>query len=300
MSPARRIAFIGLGNMGGPMAANLGAAGHTLSVFDLSAAACQTAAQHGARVASSPADAVGDAQLVISMLPAAAHVRAVYLGEHGVLSAVAPGVPLIDSSTIDPASVAALAEAAQAHGNAFIDAPVSGGTVGAQAATLTFMVGAQQDLLAEIEPVLRDMGKNVVRCGATGTGQVAKLCNNLLLGISMIGVAEAMSLGAALGIDAQVLAGIINTSTGRCWSAEVCNPVPGVVAQAPASRDYRNGFGVDLMLKDLGLAVDAARSARLALPLGALAEQSFRRSSQCGDGALDFSAIIRQYQAARA
>ncbi|SDV46618.1 3-hydroxyisobutyrate dehydrogenase [Chitinasiproducens palmae] len=290
-----QIAFIGLGNMGAPMAANLLAAGHALRVCDLSEAAIDAACAQGATRAANPADAASDAELVMTMLPAAAHVRAVYQGEHGVLASVPAGIPLIDSSTIDPATVAALADAAARQGNPFVDAPVSGGTVGAQAGTLTFMVGADPALLERIAPVLAQMGRNVVRCGDTGTGQVAKLCNNLLLGISMIGVAEAMSLGEALGIDAQVLAGIINTSTGRCWSAEVCNPVPGIVANAPASRAYRGGFGVDLMLKDLGLAVDAARAARLALPLGALAEQTYRRSSRHGDGSLDFSSVIRQY-----
>jgi 3-hydroxyisobutyrate dehydrogenase len=290
-----QIAFIGLGNMGGPMAANLLKAGHALTVFDLSDTALDAARQAGAASAASPREAVGKAEVVITMLPAAAHVKAVYLGDDGVLAGVAPGVPLVDSSTIDPATARRVADAARAHGNPFADAPVSGGTGGAQAGTLTFMVGSDEALFETLQPVLAGMGKNMVRCGETGTGQIAKLCNNLLLGISMIGVAEAMKLGVALGIDAQKLAGIVNTSTGRCWSSDTCNPYPGILPNAPASRGYSGGFGADLMLKDLGLAVDAARQAKQPVLLGALAQQLYQSMSQQGMGGLDFSAIIKLY-----
>jgi 3-hydroxyisobutyrate dehydrogenase len=291
-----KIAFIGLGHMGGPMARNLVKAGHSLSVFDLSAASMQALVAEGARAAASPADAAREAEFVITMLPAAAHVDAVLNGEQGVLGAAARGVPIVDSSTIDPASARRLAGRADAHGNPFADAPVSGGTGGAAAGTLTFMVGADDTLFARVRPVLQAMGKNIVQCGAVGTGQVAKVCNNLLLAISMIGVSEAMSLGVALGIDPKVLTGIINTSSGRCWSSDTYHPYPGIMEGVPASRGYSGGFGVDLMLKDLGLATDAARQVRQTLPLGAVAQQLYQLWSQQGQGRLDFSSIIQLLQ----
>jgi 3-hydroxyisobutyrate dehydrogenase len=289
------IGFIGLGNMGGPMAANLLKAGHSLTVFDLSKTALQAAVDAGARTAASPREAAQASEVVITMLPAAAHVRAVYLEPDGVLAGVRPGVPLIDSSTIDPATARLIGEAALKQGNPFADAPVSGGTGGAQAGTLTFMVGANTALFDTLKPVLAGMGKNMVQCGETGTGQIAKICNNLLLGISMIGVAEAMKLGASLGIEPNKLAGIINTSTGRCWSADTYNPYPNVVPNAPSSRGYTGGFGADLMLKDLGLAVDAARQVKQPILLGALAQQLYQTMSMQGLGGLDFSAIIKLY-----
>jgi 3-hydroxyisobutyrate dehydrogenase len=229
------------------------------------------------------------------MLPAAAHVKAVYLNADGVLAGVRPGVPLIDSSTIDPATARLIGESALKQGNPFADAPVSGGTGGAQVGTLTFMVGADAALFETLKPVLAGMGKNMVHCGETGTGQIAKICNNLLLGISMIGVAEAMKLGTSLGIDPNTLAGVINTSTGRCWSADTYNPYPNVLPNAPSSRGYTGGFGADLMLKDLGLAVDAARQVKQPILLGALAQQLYQTMSMRGLGGLDFSAIIKLY-----
>ena len=290
------IAFIGLGNMGAPMARNLLKAGHALTVFDLNAATVASLRADGAAAAESARKAVAEADFVITMLPAAAHVRTAYLGEEGVLAGVRPGVPLVDSSTIDLATVRELAAAATAQGNALADAPVSGGTGGAQAGTLTFMVGATPALFEQVKPVLANMGRNLVHCGDVGTGQVAKICNNLILGISMIGVSEAMALGVRLGIDANVLAGIVNTSTGRCWSSDTYNPYPGVIETAPSSRGYTGGFGAELMLKDLGLAADAARSVKQPLFLGALAQQLYQAMSQAGDGQLDFSGVIRQYQ----
>jgi len=282
--------------MGGPMVHNLLKAGHALSVYDLNAAAVATAVAAGATQASSLRELVAGRDVIITMLPASAHVRAVYLGADGVLAHVAPGVTLIDSSTIDPDTVKQVAAAAAQHGNALVDAPVSGGTGGAQAGTLTFMVGASAAVFEQVKPVLAGMGKNIVHCGDTGTGQVAKICNNLLLGISMIGVAEAMSLGAALGIEPKVLAGIINTSTGRCWSSDSYNPFPGIVETAPASRGYSGGFGTDLMLKDLGLATEAAKQVKQPVLLGALAQQLYQLLSQHGSGGLDFSAIIGLYR----
>lgn len=291
------IGFLGLGNMGGPMARNLLKAGHRLSVYDLSATAVAGLAEAGAQPADSPAAvARAGVEAIITMLPAAAQVRQVYLGDDGLLAHVPAGVLLIDSSTIDPMSAREVAAAAARNGNPMVDAPVSGGTVGAAAATLTFMVGGSEAQFQQAQPILSAMGRNIVHCGASGNGQVAKVANNMLLGISMIGVAEAMSLGVALGMDAKVLAGVINSSSGRCWSSEVNNPFPGVLENGPASRGYSGGFGTDLMLKDLGLASDAAKQVRQPVILGALAQQLYQASSLRGQGSLDFSAIIRLYR----
>ena len=290
------IAFIGLGNMGGPMAANLLKAGHTLRVFDIDPKAVEATVQAGATSAGSPREAAAHAWLVITMLPAAQHVKSVYIGDDGILAGARLGVPMIDCSTVDPYTVREVAAAAARQDNPMADAPVSGGTGGAQSGTLTFMVGADSELYERIRPILLDMGKNVVHCGAVGMGQVAKICNNLLLGISMMGVSEAMALGASLGIDTRVLAGIVNTSTGRCWSSDTYNPYPGVSATAPAARAYSGGFAADLMLKDLRLASDAARQAGQPLWMGAVAQQLYQSMSQRGMGQLDFSACLKLYQ----
>ncbi|WP_233868828.1 3-hydroxyisobutyrate dehydrogenase [Paraburkholderia adhaesiva] len=292
-----KIGFIGLGHMGAPMALNLLKAGHTLSVFDLAESTMQTLADAGAQRAASPKEAASGAEWVVTMLPAAAHVRNVLTAKDGVLAGVAKGVTIIDSSTIDPASAREFAALAAAQGNAFVDAPVSGGTGGAAAGTLTFMVGGSAAAYESVKPVLSGMGRNIVHCGDTGTGQVAKICNNLVLGITMAGVAEAMALGESLGIDPKVLGGIMNTSTGRCWSSDTYNPFPGVIETAPSSRGYTGGFGTDLMLKDLGLATDAAKNVRQPAYMGALAQQLYQAMSSRGDGKLDFSAIIKLYRA---
>ncbi|PKH16462.1 3-hydroxyisobutyrate dehydrogenase [Pseudomonas fluorescens] len=291
-----KIAFIGLGNMGAPMARNLIKAGHALNLFDLNQTVLKELAELGGTISSSPRDAAKDAELVITMLPAALHVRSVWLNEDGVLAGIAKGVPAVDCSTIDPQTIRDVAVAAAKQGVAVADAPVSGGTGGAQAGTLTFMVGANPELFATLQPVLAQMGRNIVHCGDVGTGQIAKICNNLLLGISMVGVSEAMALGDALGIDTQVLAGIINSSTGRCWSSDTYNPWPGVIETAPSSRGYTGGFGADLMLKDLGLATEAARQAHQPVILGAVAQQLYQSMSQRGEGGKDFSAIINSYR----
>ncbi len=291
------IGFIGLGNMGAPMAHNLLKAGHQLSVFDLNAAAVENLVGAGALPVDSPtAIAQGNAELIITMLPAAAHVKSVYLGENGLIASSRAGVMLIDCSTIDPHSAREVAKAAAEHGNPMLDAPVSGGTGGAAAGTLTFMVGGSDADFDHAQPILAAMGKNIVHCGAAGNGQVAKVANNMLLGISMIGVAEAMALGVALGMDAKTLAGVINTSSGRCWSSDTYNPFPGVLDNVPASRGYSGGFGSDLMLKDLGLATEAANQVRQPVILGALAQQLYQTFSAQGHGGLDFSAIINQYR----
>lgn len=291
-----KIGFVGLGHMGAPMARNLLKAGHSLLVYDVVQRNVDALKAAGASAASSAARAADEAELVITMLPSSPHVKTVYLGNDGVLAGVAPGVALIDSSTIDPHTAREVAVLAAQHGNPMADAPVSGGTGGAEAGTLTFMVGGDAGVFERIAPVLRHMGKNIVHCGASGTGQVAKICNNLLLGISMIGVSEAMNLGAALGIDAKVLAGIINTSSGRCWSSDTYNPYPGVMENVPAARGYTGGFGADLMLKDLGLAVDAAKLSKQPVVLGALAQQLYQMFSAQGAGGQDFSAIINLYK----
>ena len=291
------IGFLGLGNMGGPMALNLLKAGHSLTVFDLSPASLARLVEAGASAATSPAAiAQSDVELIISMLPAAAQVKSVYLGDNGLLAHVQPGVLLIDCSTIDPLSAREVAKAATEHGNPMLDAPVSGGTGGATAGTLTFMVGGSVADFDRAQPILAAMGKNIVHCGDAGNGQVAKVANNMLLGISMIGVAEAMALGVSLGMDASVLAGIINTSSGRCWSSDSYNPFPGVLETAPAARGYSGGFGTDLMLKDLGLASEAAKQIGQPVILGALAQQLYQSFSAQGNGGLDFSAIINLYR----
>jgi 3-hydroxyisobutyrate dehydrogenase len=291
-----KIGFVGLGHMGAPMARNLLKAGHSLIVYDVVQRNVDALKSAGASAATSPAKAAAQAELVITMLPSSPHVKSVYLDKEGVLSGVARGVTLIDSSTIDPHTAREVASLAAQHGNLMADAPVSGGTGGAEAGTLTFMVGGSSEVFEQIAPVLRQMGKNIVHCGESGTGQVAKICNNLLLGITMIGVSEAMNLGTALGIDAKVLAGIINTSSGRCWSSDTYNPYPGVMDNVPAARGYTGGFGADLMLKDLGLAVDAAKLSKQPVVLGALAQQLYQMFSAQGAGGQDFSAIINLYR----
>lgn len=290
------ITFIGLGNMGAPMARNLINAGHSLHVFDLNKDVLSEFAGLGAKVSDSPRQAAEGSGLVITMLPAAAHVRSVYLNDDGVLKGIAPGVPAVDCSTIDPQTIRDIAAIAAQQGVVLGDAPVSGGTGGAQAGTLTFMVGGSAQHFAALKPVLEIMGRNIVHCGEVGTGQIAKICNNMLLAISMIGVSESMALGSALGIDTEVLASIINTSTGRCWSSEAYNPWPGIVETAPASRGYSGGFGAELMLKDLGLATEAARVAHQPVILGAIAQQLYQAMSLRGDGGKDFSAIIEGYR----
>lgn len=290
-----RIAFIGLGNMGGPMAINLAKAGHQVQVFDLSAAAVDEVAAAGGVAAASAHEAVADAQVVISMLPASRHVESLYLGEGGLMAAIADGALVIDSSTIAPASAQKVAQAAAERGLQMIDAPVSGGTAGAQAGTLTFIVGGSADALERARPVLESMGRNIFHVGGNGAGQVAKLCNNMALGVIMAATGEAISLGVAHGLDATVLSQMMAVSTGRSWATEVCNPWPGVLENAPSSRGYSGGFGNDLMLKDLGLAVEAAVAKGASIPLGELARNLYSINSQQGNGGLDFSSVVKLF-----
>lgn len=287
-----RIAFIGLGNMGGPMAVNLHKAGFDVVATDLFPAARDKVAGEGVRVFATAAEAVQGAAVVISMLPASRHVEVLYLGEDGLLAGLPAGTRVIDCSTIAPASARKVADAAAARGLVMIDAPVSGGTAGAAAATLTFMVGGEAAAVEAARPLLAAMGRNIFHAGASGAGQVAKVCNNMLLAIHMIGTAEALNLGVANGMDPAVLSAIMKQSSGDNWSLQKYNPMPGVMDGVPASRGYSGGFGSDLMLKDLGLAEEAALAAGAAIPLGGLARQLYAVHSASGQGALDFSSII--------
>ncbi len=294
-----KLGFVGLGNMGAPMARNLLKAGHDLVVFDVVKSNVDALVKHGVgrvKGVNTPAAVLdGEVEAVITMLPAAQHVKSVYLGGDGLLTTKVNDVVLIDSSTIDPMSARDVAKAAADSGALMLDAPVSGGTGGAEAATLTFMVGGEEALFNRMKSLLQAMGKNIIYCGGAGNGQVAKVANNMLLGISMIGTAEAMSLGVSLGMDPKVLAGIINASSGRCWSSDTYNPYPGVLENVPASRGYTGGFGSDLMLKDLGLATEAAKLSKQPVPLGSLAQQIYQTFSLQGHGGLDFSAVIKLF-----
>ena len=286
-----KIAFIGLGNMGGPMAANLVKAQHQVVAFDLSAAAVDAAVDKGAKKVGSAAEAVKGAEVVVTMLPAGKHVREVY--EKDVLPNAAKGTLLIDSSTIDVDSARHVGTLAQKAGLEMIDAPVSGGVGGATAGTLTFMVGGSDAAFAKAKPILEKMGKNIVHAGASGTGQAAKICNNMILGVSMIAVSEGFMLAKRLGLDAQKLFDVASTSSGQCWSLTNYCPVPGPVPTSPANRDYQAGFTAAMMLKDLMLAQQAANAAGASTPLGAEAAQLFNLFVNSGNGAKDFSGIIR-------
>ena len=293
------IAFIGIGNMGGPMAINLQKAGHTVKAFDLSQAACDAVKAEGATVAASANDAAKDAEVVVSMLPASAHVEALYLGKDGqpgLLDVLPAGALIIDSSTIAAASAQKVGAAATAKGFAFIDAPVSGGTAGAAAGTLTFMVGGDDASLERARPLLEKMGANIFHAGSVGAGQTAKICNNMLLGILMIGTSEAMALGLANGLDPKALAEIMRRSSGGNWVLEKYNPVPGVMDGTPASRNYSGGFATDLMLKDLGLAQENAMQVKASTPLGAMARSLYAAHSLSGKGGLDMSSFLQMLQ----
>ncbi|MBP0578319.1 3-hydroxyisobutyrate dehydrogenase [Labrys sp. LIt4] len=285
-----KIGFIGLGNMGGPMAANLVKAGHEVRGFDLSQASLDSARADGVTIASSAAEAVKEADAVVTMLPAGAHVLKVW---SELASLVPDGTLLIDSSTIDVDSARKAHDIAAARKLAAVDAPVSGGVGGAKAGTLTFMVGGTGEAFARAEPLLNVMGKRVVHCGTPGAGQAAKICNNMILGISMIGVCEAFALGEKLGLSQQALYDVASTSSGQCWSLTSYCPVPGPVPTSPANNDYKPGFAAALMLKDLKLAQAAANAVGANTPLGAEAAQLYSLFDGLGHGTEDFSAIIR-------
>ncbi len=285
------VGFIGLGNMGGPMAKNLVAAGHAVTVFDLSQAACDDLAAAGAGVAASAAEAAVGKAYVISMLPAGKHVAAVYLGEDGLLAQLDGSTTVLDCSTIDAPTAREVGKAAAAAGIGFMDAPVSGGVAAAAAGTLAFMCGGAADTFDVAKLVLADMGKNIFHAGPAGAGQVAKGCNNMLLAIHMIGTCEALEMGARNGLDPAVLSEIMLASSGRNWSLEVYNPYPGVMEGAPAGNDYRPGFMVDLMVKDLGLAMDIAEQSGVDNAMGQLARRLYGAHQDGGNGQLDFSSI---------
>ena len=289
------IGFVGLGNMGGPMARNLVAAGHQVKVFDL-VQALMDGIEGAAAQPSAGACAEG-VDVFVSMLPAGRHVEGLYLGEDGVLAHCSPGTLLIDCSTIDPGTSRKVASAAAEKGLAMIDAPVSGGTAGAEGGTLTFIVGGTAEALAQARPMLEVMGKNIFHAGDSGAGQVAKICNNMLLAILMAGTSEALALGVNSGLDPAVLSEIMKQSSGGNWALNVYNPYPGVMEGAPASRGYSGGFLVDLMTKDLGLAMETADACQSSVPLGALAKNLYRVHQQLHDaGRLDFSSIQWLYK----
>jgi 3-hydroxyisobutyrate dehydrogenase len=290
------LGFIGLGNMGGPMAANLVKSGDAVAAFDLSAASLNAAAEAGVKVADSAKAAAQGADIVITMLPAGEHVVSVWTD---VLPAAKPGALFIDCSTVDVASARKAHEMAAARDIAALDAPVSGGVGGARAATLTFMVGGSADAFARGRPVLERMGKRVVHCGEAGNGQVAKICNNMILGISMIAVSEAFVLGEKLGLSHQAMFDVVSTSSGQCWSLTSYCPVPGPVPASPANNGYKPGFAAALMLKDLKLAKAAADSVKADTRLGHLAEAIYQRYADEGGSGNDFSAIVKSVRGQR-
>ncbi|MER5921364.1 3-hydroxyisobutyrate dehydrogenase [Streptomyces mirabilis] len=288
---SRTVAFIGLGHMGGPMAANLVKAGHGVRGYDLSPASLKAAADAGVEPAASATEAVAGAEVVITMLPAGRHVLELY---QDIVGAARPGTLFADCSTIDVADARTAHDRAVSAGMRALDAPVSGGVVGAEAATLTFMAGGGEAEYAEAEPLLAAMGRKVVRCGGAGAGQAAKICNNMILGISMIAVSEAFVLGESLGLSHQALYDVASTASGQCWALSVNCPVPGPVPTSPANRDYRPGFAAPLMAKDLGLAAYAARAGGVRAELGLRAAELYAAYAQGAGTAEDFSGIVRR------
>ena len=286
-----RIGFVGLGNMGGGMAANLAKGGHDVRAFDLSEAALARAKEAGCLPVGSAAEAATDAEFIVSMLPAGQHVRSVYAEQ--IFGAVPGSALLLDCSTIDIASARAVSSAAGEKGLAMLDAPVSGGIAAANAGTLTFMVGGSAEAFKRGEPILSLMGKTVIHAGGNGSGQAAKICNNMLLGASMIATCEAFAMAQKLGLDPQTFFDISSKSSGQNWSMTSYCPLPGVGPETPADRDYQGGFATGLMLKDLKLAMQAAADAGAAVPMGAAAESLYQVLANAGGGALDFSVIIK-------
>lgn len=288
------IAFIGLGNMGSGMCANLAKAGHDVRAFDLNPDAVKAATDAGAKAAASLGEAVTGADVVVSMLPAGKHVHQVYFGEDGVTAHAAPGTLFLDCSTIAVEEARDAAGKAAEAGFAYMDAPVSGGVAAAEAGSLTFMVGGPDDGFEKAKPILDVMGKNVFHAGGPGNGQAAKIANNMLLGISMIGTCEAFNLAEKLGLDAQTFFDISSTASGQCWSMTSYCPAPGPVPTAPSNRDYKPGFAVAMMLKDLRLAMGAGDDVGADTPLGNHAQQIYSKLDEDGFGDLDFSGVMRR------
>lgn len=285
-----RVAFIGLGNMGGGMAANLAKAGHEVRAFDLSADALGRAEAAGCAVSPDAVTAAEGAEAVVTMLPAGEHVEAVY---EQILPALSPSAILIDCSTIDVATARRVAETAAANGVPAVDAPVSGGIAAAAAGTLTFMVGGTEEAFGRAQPILAKMGKAVIHAGDSGAGQAAKICNNMLLGVTMVGTCEAFVLARKLGLDPQRFFDIASVSSGQSWSMTSYAPLPGVGPTTPADNDYQGGFATALMLKDLRLAMAAAGQAGADTPMGARAAELYEAFAAAGNGQVDFSGIIR-------
>ncbi|WP_027858226.1 3-hydroxyisobutyrate dehydrogenase [Marinobacterium jannaschii] len=293
------IGFIGLGNMGGPMAANLVKAGHNVKVFDLSSDAIQKLVESGAQAAASAADAATDVEYLVTMLPAGKHVEGLFVtGETPLFDVVGSGTLIIDSSTIDADTAKRVAAAGAERGIAFMDAPVSGGVGGAAAGTLSFICGASEEQFAKAKPVLDCMGKNIFHAGDHGAGQVAKACNNMMLAILMTGTCEALAMGVKNGLDPAVLSEIMKQSSGGNWALNVYNPYPGVMEGVPSSNDYQGGFQVDLMIKDLGLALDLSQQCGAAIPMGSQARALYNlhKSQKDSNGTLDFGSVLRLYQ----
>jgi 3-hydroxyisobutyrate dehydrogenase len=287
------LGFIGLGNMGGPMAKNLVAAGYAVKGFDVVAQSVATARENGIEPAASAREAATDVPVVITMLPAGQHVREVLTGEDGIIAAADPGALLIDCSTIDVTTARAVHGAAEEAGLMMLDAPVSGGVAGADAGTLTFMVGGAPAAFDKGKPLFEVMGRTIVHAGGPGNGQVAKVCNNMILGISMIAVSEAFNLGQKLGLEPQKLFDISSNASGSCWAMLNHNPMPGLVETSAANRDYRPGFATGMMHKDLKLSQEAAAAAGVATPLGAEATALYTMFVNAGNSGLDYSAIIK-------
>lgn len=286
-----RIGFIGVGTMGLPMARNLVAKGFAVTAYDVNPSAVQAAGQAGMATAASAAEVVATADLVITMLPSSPHVEAVYTGDGGVLAAARKGTLCVDMSTIDPAMSRRVAAAAAERGLRFVDAPVSGGTPRAIDGSLAIMVGGADTDVAEAMPALRAMGANVIHVGAVGCGEVAKLCNNLIAGVAAVAVSEAFRIAEGFGVDLKVVTDVISKSSGHTWLMENMHPVPGLVPRAASSNDYRPGFTTDLMCKDLGLAVDAARALRVPVFVAPAAQQVLRLASSHGLGRKDFTSV---------
>ncbi|WP_350431247.1 3-hydroxyisobutyrate dehydrogenase [Shewanella sp. H8] len=292
------VAFIGLGNMGGPMAANLVKAGMTVTVFDLNPVAVEALTSQGALSAKTACGAAASADFVITMLPAGKHVRSLYLGDDnnkGLLDVVSKQALLIDCSTIDADSARLVGAKAAEKGIEFMDAPVSGGTAGAAAGTLTFICGGSEAAYQQAQTVLTVMGGNIFHAGAVGAGQIAKICNNMLLSVLMVGTSESLQLGLDNGLDPKVLSDIMKVSSGGNWTLEKYNPCPGVMENVPSSKDYQGGFMVDLMVKDLGLSQEAAVASNSSTPMGSLARSLYVNHARQGHGRRDFSSVFEQF-----
>ena len=290
---SKQVGFIGLGTMGRPMAINLIKAGHSLTVFDINPSAVEALVSAGATAAGSAREAASGAEVVVCMLPASQHVAAVAHGPDGFIAGLSPGAAVIDMSTIDPDTTRSVAEAVSAAGGRMLDGPVSGSSAGAIAGSLTIMVGGDADLLEEHYDLLSAMGSNIIHCGPIGMGETVKLANNLIAAVSMAAVSEAFALGVAKGADPQVMFDVISKSSGNCWSMQTRCPVPGVVADSPASQEFAPGFMTDLMYKDLGLALAAASQEKLPMAMAALAREQYAAASRRGYGQLDFSSVAK-------